>query len=311
MPSNAGECPFIPMSDDAPAPVTIKPLGNAPDVAAPIAIRTSPAERNSDGDAAGAGVLPRLKNGAEWLVGVASVVYALGYLSWALFAWDQRFGLPPALEGQYFITGLVPSVLLVLLAGALQGLWRLRSRLRRPATADEHRIGRVINAIAVVLVLLGFAVGFSDARTLEGALIGCGLALFVAGWFLSSEKLDRMFARGATWYFLVFAPVLFLVALQLFVRRVCPHIPSELGGPASAPFRLDLARGDLSAETLELLGADPRADADVFRTIPLRVIMAPGDFHIVVLERDDRQTRVKIRRDAVRAIVSETSSTLP
>jgi hypothetical protein len=53
----------------------------------------------------------------------ASILYAVGYLVWSYHAWRNKLGLLPALDAQYFVAGLAPSVVLLVgyrLAGYLK-----------------------------------------------------------------------------------------------------------------------------------------------------------------------------------------------
>lgn len=55
-----------------------------------------------------------------FLVGVV-IVYILGYIVWAFNAWQNNLGLLPAIDFQYFIAGIVPTVLLLTLYIAIRG----------------------------------------------------------------------------------------------------------------------------------------------------------------------------------------------
>jgi uncharacterized membrane protein len=86
------------------------------------------ADKQSDAEE---GFLARAKASIDGLVTVATAVYALGYFSWAYYSWDRGLGLPPGLEGQYFIAGIVPALLLILLALTVIGLARLAAKGRK------------------------------------------------------------------------------------------------------------------------------------------------------------------------------------
>jgi hypothetical protein len=138
---------------------------------------------------------------------------------------------------------------------------------------------------------------------LQMPLISIGLVLCLIAWFLSPDRLDRMFARGAAWYLRIFAPLVFLALFQLYVTRLFPYLPSEFGGPAMQAVRLDLKKSELSPETSRLLATAPDGQGDTVRTGVVRIVMAPGDFYLVLLAGDAKSKHVKIRADAVRAII--------
>lgn len=43
---------------------------------------------------------------------IASVLYILGYIIWSVSAFQSDLGLLPAIESQYFIAGIVPTLIL-------------------------------------------------------------------------------------------------------------------------------------------------------------------------------------------------------
>ena len=285
------------MSNETTPAVKVRIAGTGPETEAVGAVPVREPEA--------AGMLPRVKSALELVVAVATVVYALGYLCWALFSWDQGFGLPPALEGQYLIAGAVPALLLVALAFGLVGLRHLLRRDRQISARDK-RVGQWLQYVATAAVIAGFVVGriTGDGSPLT-ALIFAGVAMFGAAAFFSSDKLDQFFARGISWYLLIVAPVMVVALIQLYVTRVFRFLPSEFGGPALAAVRLDLKKDELAPETLALLMGGAVAEGETLRTRALRVVMAPGDFYLVMLDGSPGPSHVKLRADTVRAITPE------
>lgn len=252
------------------------------------------------------GAWPHLQSGIEILVSGAAVVYALGYLAWAIVLWEHDIGLPPALEGQYLIAGLVPAAILGLFVLVVVALLRLLELIRRRVTKVRARCANILRWAATGLVLSGFVGSALFGGSKVGdALIVAGLLGFVASWLFAADNLDRWAARGLIWYFIVAAPFLFLVPLQWFATRLFVHLPAEFGGPTVQTVRLDIAPAELAAETLVLLGLPPSPGAETIRTGPLRVLMVPGDFHVIMAGSGGKPVPVKIKADIVRAIVPE------
>lgn len=249
-----------------------------------------------------AGMLPRVKNLLEVVVSVATVIYALGYLSWAFYSWDRDFGLPPALEGQYLISGLVPTGILVAFILTLYGLGWLRAKNHRPLNEKDPPRRNFFLIAGTWLIIAGFVARWFGYPISGSATIVLGLAFHAVSWWFSASRLDRRFFHGATWYFTLMSPLIFVGLFHAFIVRVFPHLPSEFGGPAMRAVRLDLKKSELSSESLELLSARATNDAETVRTGRLRIVMPPGDFHLVLFEKDGKPAHLKMRSDAVRVI---------
>jgi hypothetical protein len=267
---------------------------------------TSPPRAASDRAATGdVEILPRVNNVFELVVSAATIVYALGYLSWAFYSWDRDFGLPPALEGQYLISGLVPAAILIVFLLAQYGLRWLLAKLREPLTNTQERRGVILLRLATGLIVAGFISRWLDFSQVGGALIVIGGVLCIASWWFSADKTDRRFAQGFTWYLSVASTLIFFALFHLFVVHVFPYLPSELGGPAMRAVKLDLKKTEFSPETLALLALETPADGETVRTGSLRIVMPPGDFYVVLLGDSGKPSHLKIRAEAVSAIIPE------
>jgi hypothetical protein len=245
-----------------------------------------------------------VKNFAEVAVSVTTFIYALGYLSWAFYSWARGFGLPPALEGQYLISGLMPAALLLVFWFALLGLRAVVRETRQEPTFQSKRWSNRLQIAGVVFLAVAFVLDkLGSPKGLGATLVGLGALVTGIAWSFSPKRTDRVFVRWTAWYLVVVAPVAFIALFMLFVTRVFPHLPSEFGGPAMKAVMLDLKKTELSADTLELLGATPSGGDETVRTGSVQVLMAPGDFYLVLIENGGKPTHVKMRADAVRAIV--------
>lgn len=272
----------------------------APPMLAPTPVpvnANAPSETEAD-----TGFLPRVKNLLEVVVSVATVIYAFGYLSWAFYSWDHDFGLPPALEGQYLISGLVPAGLLVAFLLTLYGLGWLRSKKHRPPSEKDPQRRHFFLTAGTWLILAGFVARWFGYSTSGTVAIILGLTFHAVSWWFSPNRIDRGFFYGFMWYFTLMSPLIFLAFFHVFIVRIFPHLPSEFGGPAMRAVTLDLKKAELSPETLELFSAQSTSDAETVRTGRLRIVMPPGDFYLVLFEKDGKPTHVKMRADAVRAI---------
>jgi hypothetical protein len=274
---------------------------SASDVAGIIAALRGVAPVPASGES---GVVGRVKSGIETIVAAATIIYALGYLSWAFYAWDQNFGVAPALEGQYFGPGLVLAILLSLVGLTYYGLVLLLriSPDKRSVTHRRWKLSLQWTGTALIVLNL-IAAKIIKLPALDPWAGIAGIGCFGVSWFFSTDKMDRVFARGTTWYLFAVAPIFVFALFQLFVTRVFAHLPSEFGGPAARAVQLDVKKTEVSAETMALLGAAPAAESEIVRTKVVRVVMKSGDLYVVRTTEGAGTAPVTIHVDAVRAII--------
>lgn len=251
-------------------------------------------------------LLATAKSSIDSIVAIATVVYALGYFSWAVYAWDRELDLPPALEGQYFVAGIVPALLLSLLALVVVGLARLGAKLLTPSRRSDKKWHRIFDGAGLVFMFGGALASYLTKQPgffAAGVTIG-GAALGVS-WFFSPEKIDRLFARGFKWYGL-FAAVILTGALMLsYATKLFPYLPAEFGGPEILCVNLDLKRSDLADATLKLLTvpAPSGRASDTVRSRAVELLSPPGRYYLVGFSGGAKSGFLKISTDLVRAIV--------
>ncbi|HEY2987987.1 MAG TPA: hypothetical protein VGL11_09685 [Candidatus Binatia bacterium] len=247
-------------------------------------------------------LLARAKSSIDLLVPAATIVYALGYFSWAVFSWDRELDLPPALEGQYLIAGIVPALLLILLVLSVVGFARLVAKGGRRFNQKWHG---VLDACGGILIVGGFVSMLVTKSWISAVMITLGLVASVASVFFSREKTDRIFARIFSWYGRFAAVLLFIPLTAAYATRIFPHLPSEFGGPELSCVRLDLKRADLSEPVLELL-AEPAASGAQPATVHSRavnILSAPGRYYLIAVPKSQKIRYMKLNPDLVHAIV--------
>jgi hypothetical protein len=213
--------------------------------------------------------ITRAKSSVEVVLALASILYALGYASWALYAWEFQLGVPPALEAQYLVAGVSPALILLLLSAILVQLRRLARAPRVPHKKAQNTLetaGTLATLAGVGLLLLGRGYGW--------IVLFAGAVLYGAGSFFSGSPMDRFFIKGFTWSGSAAAVILGLMTILLYSTRVFPKVPVELGGPRVQCVTVDLDRRNFSAETLDTL-APLRSPADTgfFRSKPLWLLL--------------------------------------
>jgi hypothetical protein len=250
--------------------------------------------------------LERAKSSIDFLVSSATVVYALGYLSWAVYSWDRGLDLPPALEGQYFIAGIVPALLLVLLLLIVAGLAKLRARLSAPAKKSDRGWHKILDSVGLALIFGGALSSYlTKHEWIYATMLPLGGAALGISWFFSPEKIDRAFARGFSWYGLFAAAVLSFALMLAYATKVFPYLPSEFGGPEVGCASLDLKRSDFSDATLELLTLQNVAgsQAEVVRSRPVNMLSAPGRYYLIAVSNSPSAKYMKVKTELVHAIV--------
>lgn len=65
----------------------------------------------------------------DGLLVIAGILYIVGYLTWAINAWQYNLGLLPALESQYFLAGIGPALTLAVSYFVVRGLFLLRKKV--------------------------------------------------------------------------------------------------------------------------------------------------------------------------------------
>jgi hypothetical protein len=265
------------------------------------------------------------KSTVDAVVAAGTVLYVLGFLSWACYAWTHDFGISPSPQAQYFVAGLVPGLLLAMFIGGLRVIGWLRERLRRAPTDAEVRAATRVAGVGMALFFGGGALGLILKRTAVGhssfveVLQYSGMIVMFGSFFFSPGALERRFARGAAWLSTIYAPLLVLAGFILYVDRLFPDLPAEFGGPKAVCVELDLEAKGLSPTTMRayLGGASPATEG-TFRSQPVWLISAPGNFLLVLdghqnppsrSNRFERKDYLRLRESSVSAAFSSDACT--
>jgi hypothetical protein len=198
---------------------------------------------------------------------LATAIYVLGYVTWAIYSADQGLGVLPPLEGQYFLAGLVPLVLLAVAIAALTAIVppadaRVRGRAKK--------LGGIIMTVAMVPAgVLALVDNWVDVPlVLEGAV----LVVVVFGTYVGMGLKIRSGEAGTGWMVWVFrlaVPVFVVSGLLIYATRVFPLLPRELGGPRPFCVELDVTAASISPATLVMLKARGGTVAATVRSGPL------------------------------------------
>jgi hypothetical protein len=264
----------------------------------------------------------------------ATLLYALGYFVWSLYAALHGWGLLPALEPQYVAAGIVPALLLVF----AYLVWRVMRYITRrladwlsPTVADWRIILRRILLltafISFLTLLLGTEIEFlSQFRVYAiivllldiyflppiGSRSKCGESIF--GW-LENYLAERFWSHPRFLKFYRLYTTIVLVAGIGVVAVwagvvVLPWLPVPFGlRPRRAYLELD--RTSLSSATIETFTADPSKTLGAMRTVPVWILFSCNDFVLVyppnrmneVIQGEHLVERAyEVRKEAIKAI---------
>jgi hypothetical protein len=221
---------------------------------------------------------------------LATIVYLLGYLSWALYAGTNDLGLVPALDTQYFVAGVLP--VLVLAVGIVLALLQLRFVKWSNAEPSPARLtsGNVILAAGAVLIVLGVLAGKvlpqringgAEAATITGAYVAMAGAVLQGA---RSHPWLRLYSLGIIWLVVIFIPLLLFLE---YSDKVFPHLPASLGGPAPRCVSIDLATQEVSGATSAVLVAGGDSTGSPIRhTRPLMLVFDGPQFAMLRVKDD-------------------------
>jgi hypothetical protein len=254
------------------------------------------------------------------LVG-ASLVYALGYLVWSLTAMKNNLGLIPALDFQYFLAGVVPAFLILIVLWAILSTKKYTYDLRNWFTTDINPAKSAIKRILIficVLSILGTL--FSLVRDVFGIfrkmdeiifnIIALVFAIttplvliitlpnnpedirhlprvvqYLINEFAFSSKYSDRFVK---WFytrllFYLAITMIFFFAIKLYVKTIYPQLPQAFGGPQPRIACLDINSSQVSRETLlEFCWPDSSYELNkVIRTKSMQVLFNGSNSMIV------------------------------
>ena len=231
------------------------------------------------------GNIHRLGALRDGFIVAGGTLYGAGYATWALYALSIHAGPVPALQVQYFAAG-IPAVLLFVAAVAAIG-WSRRvvgdrwtRYVERLNTSRRIFMQLSVLVIAATLMLTSHIITQRTKASLAYGITSAALLIlgFAALALISTPK--EKVTRAITLSLSAVLPI--IMGTVLFIRFIYPALPQELGGARPRLAILDVRTGDLSKETLAILGvADPRAA--VARTAQVAIISQQSDTVLVVI----------------------------
>lgn len=249
------------------------------------------------------------------LLVIAAALYGVGYLVWALHASRYNLGLLPAIESQYFIAGIAPTLVIVvaykLTVLVERGLDLIRKALGPDAVGWKRGLRVSIYGAFWGSLLLVFvsAVLERASSQLSRSMGQYAIWLFSASFFFLPEGEFRVgrFDFGRFYKLLMvryLGVAIAILGIIFYSERVHSVLPQELGGGRPRCASLDLVRSQVSSQTLKALLPVSNTDTEAARSVDVDVFFAGGDYLLVKpRERGELDpTTYELRRADVRAI---------
>jgi hypothetical protein len=233
----------------------------------------------------------------------ATIVYALGYLTWCFYAWRHQLGFLPPLEGQYFVAGIAPGLLLAIAFVLYKRLEPAPTATARTAALRKARFALLVGGIFGIVGWISQD-ALSASHGFLAVLFWGGFALIALSWYfvLRGEERQTAALRGV---FVVAIPALIAATFLLYVARVFPILPKPFGGPGPECVVLDIDGGLLSPDSrLALTGKQLPQRSEVLRSAPLWLQFEGNDLIVISEAREPTlQAVLRVRAAAVKATV--------
>jgi hypothetical protein len=263
-------------------------------------------------------MLERLKTIGEYrdaVLVLISIDYLLGYFSWSYYAAQNDLGLVPALDTQYLVAGVLPTMILACgVTLAAMHVWFSKWTAADPSE-KRYRSGSILSTLGAGLGIAGFVVGrfLADTPGEDWAVLVAivGAYVLMLGTILLGPRGWaglRYYGLGVLWIVVLAVP---LVLVLFYFERVFPVVPAALGGPAPRCVHVDLASEGVSLDTLTALVPleGSTSSPSVRRTKDLDLLFAGPEFVMVRLSGQTPPGPVhSLAKDTIRAMAPCTQS---
>lgn len=248
------------------------------------------------------------------ILGISTLFYIAGYLSWAAFAYHNGLGFLPALREQYVIAGVVPVFTILFILMIVPFVKMLIEFVSKRYTLKSTWI-----RITAILVLVVFAVNViqfiysSHNNVLEDKLIDLFFnALFLIALMPGLAWMAQNYNNRIVNMFLIYVLTLTILSgisiFRLYISFIFPSLPREFGGPKAEPYTFDVNRTELSDKTLSMICEDDwvaeNNGQNVYSTDTLYLIFDSDEY--LLLKKYDRDLGkdnplIKLKTSCVRA----------
>ena len=227
-------------------------------------------------------------------IGILPSIYALGYLIWALNSLNFHLGPMPAFHSQYMVAGLIPFGILVGGWYGGRGLKHLLEKKWPIWINGDHSLAIILKLLFRLVFWGGMVIFILDyffpiSETLKQTVIYVLVGLVTFG----DEKLGMGLGKYFRWFWVrygIFAAI--ALGLVFYFDKLYPWLPQEFGGVNPRCARLEVARQELSQETLYQFIPGPAISMDdpVVATHPLDIYFSNSELVVVKPLNSERKT---------------------
>jgi hypothetical protein len=223
-----------------------------------------------------------LRNAADLrdaVIFVASIIYIIGYITWASYSYYRRLGTVKALDAQYFVIGIPVALLMVLVLSAMSnlGIWLDSWNLYLYSLGSQFRfiIGIIFLVLGVIVILFYLRTRHKNFRL--------SFILAILFWIIvvltpDSGGLLRLTSRIML---TVVTLAIFAILIVIYVTRVYELIPHTLGGGKCRTARFDLIKRAISPTLLKQLAANRVGNHSIIQSRDVTVVSISDNWVLV------------------------------
>ncbi len=256
-----------------------------------------------------AGWWPTVERLRDLLLVVGTVLYIGGYLARSIAAQLFTSASWPALDSQYFVSGVPPLLILGIFLVTVTVIQKAKKRMHSfVLNNDMHPAARLLRGIAILWVAVAVASlayrPFDSGARFLLQLFQFGALLVID---LAAPGVPNVRALGAIYEVIV--PLLYTILVLWLIVVLLRFMPQELGGIQPRCAQLDLLAAELNPALVQRLGAPDAASAGapIVRSMKLDLLYSGSATVIVSLPTSQsslaRREAIEIDRSFVRAIV--------
>jgi hypothetical protein len=256
------------------------------------------------------GLFDRVKTIGEYrdaVLVLISVDYLLGYFSWSYHAAQNDLGLVPALDAQYLVAGVLPTIILAVGIGLVIAHVRFSRWTSKDPSPHRYRWGTALGFLGLSLAIVGVVAGFVYKSAVDAwsvSVAAGGAYVMMLGAILQGPKGDKIFryyGLSVLWIVVAATP---LVLFLFYFEKVLAEVPAALGGPEPRCVRIDYVADQLTPGTrVNLASKETVASAvlpvaPVIQTGPVDLLFSGPEFTMVRA----RGKVYSLSKEAIRAL---------
>jgi hypothetical protein len=246
---------------------------------------------------------------------VAGVTYILGYIVWSINAYVNGLGMLPAIEAQYFIAGVIPLVIILLVYFTIRAFQPFVGLIVEIISTFPEKLHFTLLIFAYIIpcatgiTMLVLHYHYPDSLFFLTTLLILWFVSFFSVYFISRIRFIGLTSSVSYLYNLgirilrpasyMYALLLGFVAISIYVSFLYPLIPQEFGGLRPQSAYMDITYDQTSANTLSEIFPDDVAvnNNSVIRSKMVDIYFSGSDVILIKLHtqsgRDSQTFKVK------------------